>query len=332
VETEEKPIAPPEEVIMTAEQLAAKFGVTLKPQAKNVPAEKKEKKSEKQPSETKEEDQDTEAADEGPENEEDADEEVAEKPGEEPLAEETPPETPKAAEKPAERTHTQAELEAILAHAKAQVKAATEKQLRESPEMKAFTELQAVTGKTPQVLLDEMRAAKVAETASNYGISEEEAKRIVTIEEEHRQLKASMAALQAEQERQNRLATYQASKVKLLSNPLAKRLEQEVDAFTQEGALVGFEEGLRFIIGHKYLSGELKDEMARVTEQRVVADVAKRQAGAVEAPGQGALSSPEGNLSNWDRHFVKAFERYGVTAKGVAKQKTYLKKQGVLKK
>ena len=120
--------------------------------------------------------------------------------------------------------------------------------------------------------------------AEELGCSVEEAKMIiqpkldlatVTAEKEQEtsqknEVLAAMQQLQYTQDKSNYLR-----KPKLA--PIVKACETEIDAFTKNGSILSFEDGMKYVLGQKLASGELIDNMTAGAEQKALRNNAQKK-------------------------------------------------------
>ena len=175
--------------------------------------------------------------------------------------------------------------------------------LARATKAKTVQEYEALEGKPLEEIVAERRKAKVAEYADQTGMSEAEAKRIVENEEKVRLLEARVAANEAEQARLGQLTTYQQEKQEHIARPLVRRHEAEIDTFARQ-ANCNFVTAMIAVLGQKAADGTLGEEIKRSTQQRVLADVGKRQAVAAESGSAQAAPAAERPLSAAEKQYA----------------------------
>jgi hypothetical protein len=273
----------------------------------NLPSAKKEEDSGK--GDATEED----AEDEPAEEPEAATEEPAKEPAEEPAGEPAPvdpDDVPK---------FTQKQLAAIMAHEK-----------RISREAQAtLKELETVAGMPIDKLRESYRTQQAQKLVDDHGMSEAEATAIVADREKARQLEARMASQEAELASIRRQQVYAEQRAKYANHPNVKRYEAEIDQFARQSA--GWDYGLAVVavLGQKARDGLLQQEVADITRQQTIANVAKGNV-RVEPSRQAAPNSPATSLSAETRRMVAEMKGIvpGLTERGVAKQAEQMKRQG----
>ena len=219
-----------------------------------------------------------------PEDDEDGD------PQEEPEPEPEPDPKPEPKpDQPAQKMLTEAEVNAIVAD-----------RLARDRRVKEVREAEALMGKPLAEVLVDLRKQKIETLADTTGMTEQEATRIVEAEEKLRIMEGEQAQLKEEQTRLARVGAYQQAKAKYTNEPLAKRYEREVEAFSQQGSNIDYEPALFYILGKQLVEGDLRDFLRTNTEQQTVANVAKRSKTRVEGGGQ-APRAPESRLSGVER-------------------------------
>lgn len=203
-----------------------------------------------------------------------------------------PDEVKKPSDQPAEKVLTEAQVNAIVAE-----------RLARDRKTKLVQEIEALEGKSLEDVLAERRKAKIETVADQYGMTEDEAKEHVEAQEERRRLKAEMEQVKVEWETIKRQSAYQQSKAKYANDPLAKRYEREVEAFSQQGADIDYEPALYYILGQKLAQGDLRDFLKTSVEQQTIGNIAKRAKTKVEGSGQ-SPRAPESRLSGVERTFA----------------------------
>src|SRR5690606_8371083 len=83
---------------------------------------------------------------------------------------------------------------------------------------------------------------------------------------------------------------YNQAKAKYANNPLIKKYEKEIDAFSGNGMIADFEVAMNYILGQKVIDGEILNDIKAAVEQKTLANVAKRSKVAPEKGGQGGVS------------------------------------------
>ncbi len=276
-------------------------------QAFNLPAVKQEEGAADEPAD--------EAADEEPETEpetepaEEADTGATEEP-----VKESPPVDPDDVPK-----FTQKQVNAFMAQEK-----------RISREAQAvIKELEAVSGMPVVKLREAYRAQQIQQLADDHGMTEAEATVIVADREKARQLEAKVAQLEAEQVQIKRQQTYAEQKAKHTNNPNVKRYEAEIDQFARQSAGWDYDLAVVAVLGQKARDGLLQQEVANITRQQTIANVAKGNV-RVEPSRQAAPTAPAASLSAEQRRIIAEMKGIvpGLTERGVAKQAELMKRQG----
>ena len=120
----------------------------------------------------------------------------------------------------------------------------------------------------------------------NLGFDEAEAKKLAVKEVKREQriarLEQQNAQLAQQVEVTGKSTGYDRQKQAVLSGnpqlvPYANMYAAEIDAFSQNGAVVDFETAMNFIIGQKFASGELLKKVKTTAEQKTLANVNGRK-------------------------------------------------------
>ena len=212
------------------------------------------------------------------EGEEGQEEEAATETASEEKQEETPPaQAETQPEQPPQRLFTQADVDRIV-----QERLARDRKIRQ------LRELEQLAGMDLEGILAHVKENQVKAIAEEKGISEEDARHIVENQERLRRLEEEMQAERAYREHLARTMAYQQAKMRYMNNPLVKKYEAEIDAFSQHGLLVDFEPAMNYIIGQHALMGDLLKDVKATTQQQVLAEIAKRGKVAPEAQANAA--------------------------------------------
>jgi len=137
----------------------------------------------------------------------------------------------------------------------------------------------------------------IAAKADELGISEEEARAIVAKDQELAGLKAERTVEQqqkADIDAAMQQVKYLQDKQAYMSKPkLARVLKDcmaEIDAFTQNGTLLPFEDGVKYVLGNKLVSGELLNKVQEGAEKKAIANQQRQPKAAPQAKGNGSKS------------------------------------------
>lgn len=247
-----------------------------------------------------------------PEDEEDPEEDPEAEPAEEPDEDaEADPETPDTpgAETPEPEPEIPEEDRPKFSQRDLEQKIA--ERLARDRKAKTLRDLEALTGKTAEQLLEEQRSAKVGEVAYEHGWDEATAKKYVEEQEELQRLRAERQQTQEERERLERMNAYTTAKNAWQANPkisdkkraLAKKYTADIDAFSDFGKGVAYEVAVDFIIGQKV--DELLAENGQATEQKVLRNVEKRER-VKPAKAKGGAASAEPEMTKHERLFSAA--------------------------
>ncbi|GAB7387359.1 hypothetical protein BSNK01_11950 [Bacillaceae bacterium] len=187
----------------------------------------------------------------------------------------------------------------------------------------AVRRLEQETGMDIDEIVEYVRKNKIQAYAEEHGLTEEEARDIIEKEERLRELEERTRYYEQQQQEQQRMWAYQQQKQRFLHDPLVRKYEKEIDAFSQYGRLVDFEPAMNFILGEKLRSGELLQEIRRGAEQKTLASVQKRSKVTPQSASvSGKSAIPE--LTAQEKRLAKAL---GISPKEYAMQKKALKKR-----
>jgi len=192
------------------------------------------------------------------------------------------PDTKPDTEKPAEKMYTKAELQAeidrVLADRLARERAKLDAD-KQAEKRQAQAEAEAKT------YWSEMQADQ-EKYFVNLGFDEAEAKKLAIKEVKREQriarLEQQNAHLAQQVEVTGKSTGYERQKQAVLNGnpqlvPYANMYAADIDAFSQNGAVVDFETAMNFIIGQKFASGELLKKVKTTAEQKTLANVNGRK-------------------------------------------------------
>jgi len=185
-------------------------------------------------------------------------------------------------QKPAEKMYTKAELQAeidrVLADRLARERAKLDAD-KQAEKRQAQAEAEAKT------YWSEMQADQ-EKYFVNLGFDEAEAKKLAIKEVKREQriarLEQQNAHLAQQVEVTGKSTGYERQKQAVLNGnpqlvPYANMYAADIDAFSQNGAVVDFETAMNFIIGQKFASGELLKKVKTTAEQKTLANVNGRK-------------------------------------------------------
>lgn len=186
------------------------------------------------------------------------------------------------------------------------------------------TKLEHLTGmsleQVTQTVIDNM----VNQKAEELGISEEEARTIVTEKLENAGMKAERATEKQQQAEINtamQQVNYLRDKTGFMAKPklarILKNYEAEIDQFTQNGKVLTFEDGMKYVLGTKLATGELLNKVQAGAEQKAVRSMDKKRKAAPQSKSAGAKSETV-SLTKEERQIAA---NLGISAKEYAAEK-----------
>lgn len=261
------------------------------------------------------------AADEEDDAEDEADDEDEEGEAPEKPAPKAKGEEEKA--KPPKGELTQAKVDSIvterLAQQERQFQARLAKELEPLSALKA--EIEALSGQPIDKFLPDLRKASIAAMAEKGNMTVEEAKAKIAADMEVKKAKEELAKERAEHALEKQRDAYAREKEKFSSHqfaPLAKEFASEVDAIAKDGTEAPYDVALAYVIGQKFLSGDLVKRIRTAVRAEVLAERARQPK---TSPSTGSQSGGgETVLPGQVRRFAKAFERFGITEEEVTKE------------
>lgn len=171
-----------------------------------------------------------------------------------------------------------------------------------------------------KTVIDNMVEAKSEEL----GIGKEEARAIITDKLENVGLKAERAAEKQQQEEVNaamQQVNYLKDKTNYMAKPklnrILKQYESEIDAFTQNGKILSFEDGMKYVLGSKLATGELLQKVQAGAEQKAVRSANKKSKAAPQSKSTGA--KPDTVALTKEEKIIAA--NLGISAKEYAAEK-----------
>ena len=165
--------------------------------------------------------------------------------------------------------------------------------------------LEKATGMSLKEITNYVLEQEVSKMVEETGIPENEARKIVDDRQRVGYLEEQLQQLQQQQQISQQIMSYNQEKTKFIKSPVVKKYEAEIDAFTQGGKVLGFEAGMKYVLGEKMLSGEITESIRTSTQAKTLANVNKRSQAAPIAGAQagGTVSQVPKEL----RGLAKAF-------------------------
>jgi len=154
----------------------------------------------------------------------------------------------------------------------------------------AVRELEQITGMGIDDIIAYTRNNKIEARAEELGISTDEARAMLEKEERLAKIEQELAEERRQREFITKTIAYNQAKAKYANNPLIKKYEKEIDAFSGNGMIADFEVAMNYILGQKVIDGEILNDIKAAAEQKTLANVAKRSKVAPEKGGQGGVS------------------------------------------
>ncbi len=145
--------------------------------------------------------------------------------------------------------------------------------------------LEKMTGMSLKDIAKYVRDQHVNKMVEETGMTEEEAARVVDDRQRVALLEEKVHQMEEQQKIAQQMLSYNNEKAKYIKNPLVKKYMAEIDAFAQGGQLTGFETAMKYVLGEKFMSGEITESIKSSTQQKTLADMNKR---AKAAPVTGA--------------------------------------------
>ncbi|MFA6911119.1 MAG: hypothetical protein WCQ59_08355 [Candidatus Cloacimonadaceae bacterium] len=159
--------------------------------------------------------------------------------------------------------------------------------------------LEQLTGMTIEGVTAQVIQNMVEAKAEELGISEEEARSIISDKIENAGIKAQQAnktqeeaeisaAMQQVKYSQDKLAYAKKPK---LARVLTKDILKEIDVFTQSGKVLTFEDGMKYVLGEKLATGELLQKAQAGAEKKALKNIQQRGKAAPQSRKTGAAKS-----------------------------------------
>lgn len=223
-------------------------------------------------------------------------------------------ETPPKPDKPDKRAKIPPELQAEVDRI---VKARLAKD-REVNSRAVDEALVAHTGKTLQEITQDNIAQRAEALQVERGLDPDTARQVAELEAKDRQREQEHKNQKAAAERERNVAAYQAAKTKGATNPFARLYASDIDAFSEEGASLSYEDSVRYVLGDKLLSGDLLGTIKKAVERSVVKKVAADQAKPPVRGGGGA--KPATDLPQLTAAQKRVADNMGVSHERYAKR------------
>lgn len=190
--------------------------------------------------------------------------------------------------------------------------------------------LEQVTGMSIEDITKTVIKNMVEDKAEELGISVEEAQKIIDKDIENAGYKAekeSTAQQQQEISTAQQQVKYLEDRMSFTKKPklarfLTKEVLEEIDNFTQKGTLLSFEDGMDYILGKRFRTGDIAKKLQDGAEQKANRNIAKKSK-AVPQTKAGAKS--ESIALTKDEKEIAAF--LGLSEKEYAEEKMAMAKE-----
>ena len=117
---------------------------------------------------------------------------------------------------------------------------------------------------------------------------------------------------------------YIQDKEKFANDPLIRKYEAEIDAFSQYGRECSFETAVNYVLGQKVRSGELINAIKSGAVSKTLADLKKQDKVKVEQGSYGGKSAAEEGLDPFTKNMAA---RFGIPAKEVKAEKAKIARE-----
>lgn len=182
--------------------------------------------------------------------------------------------------------------------------------------------LEQIAGMPLEQITQQVVQNMIEAKADELGISEEESRSIVNTQIENAGIKAQRANEQSE----NQDITNAMQQVKYLqdknewakkpkqSRVLTKEIVAEIDAFTQNGRVLSFEDGMKYVLGEKLASGELIQNVQAGAEKKAQKNIQQRGKASPQNRKSGS-TKPDDLAGAITRQQMKLASAFGLTDK-----------------
>ena len=196
--------------------------------------------------------------------------------------------------------------------------------LKRDRKAQQVTHLEQLTGMPLEQITQQIVRNMAESKAEELGISVEEAQELLKDKIENAGIKANQATQKQQDEEYNaamQRVRYLEDKTNHMKKPklarvLTKEIIDEVDNFTQNGSILTFEDGLKYVLGAKLANGELINKLQAGAEKKAQASVQKKVA-APQSKQTGSVKS-EGTLTRDEKIFAA---NLGISEKEYAAEK-----------
>ncbi len=269
---------------------------------------------EEEESDESDEDDESGEDEESDEEEEDEEPEKEEEPSKEPRYKQTPKEKPG-------KTFTEEDVNRIVQDRLARKERQFQEQYKQVSDK--LGQLESITGMDADKIITHVQQAQVKARADEWGISEEEANRILENEQKNQVMEQRLKTMEEENQQTKNMAQYDRDKQKFMSNPMVKQYESQIDAFAKNGAALNFEPAMKYVLGEAILEGKI--DVNKDLEQKVLASRKKKGKTKPEVPGSGG--GAETQSSTLTKEEKQLARNLGLPLKEYAASKKRLEKQ-----
>lgn len=242
------------------------------------------------------------------EQEEDAEDTEQE---EEPEQPEGPP------SEPAGKFYTQQELDALIGS-----RVQREQAKYANLDLNSIKQLEKAAGMPVNDILEHVKGNRVQSLVDN-GVDEDIARKQVEQDLHFEELQERVQRSEGYIQNMTRSVNYERQKNAIInSNPYYKKYEAEIDAFAANGENLDFENAAIYILGKKFAEGELREDIVKGTENKLLASSKRRS----KTPESGSVpgGKAKGQLTSYERSAAQAF---GISEKEWLKSKQQLEKR-----
>jgi len=261
--------------------------------------------------------------DEDEETEEETDDESEEdEEDEEPEEEEKVPKYKQPPKEKPSKTFTEEDVNRIVQDRLARKEKQFQEQYRQVSDK--LGQLENITGMDADKIITHVQQAQVKARADEWGISEEEANRILENEQKANVMEKRVKTMEQKDQQREQMVQYDRDKQKFMSNPMVKQYEEQIDAFSKNGAALNFEPAMKYVLGEAIYEGKI--DVNKDLEQKVMASRKKKGKTKPEVPGSGGGAETQSStLSKEEKELARnlglSLKEYAASKKRLDKQK-----------
>lgn len=192
--------------------------------------------------------------------------------------------------------------------------------LKRDPTRKKVANLEHITGMSIDAVTEQVINNMVESKAEELGITEDEARKIINNQIQlagNEAQKNTDLQQKADIDEAMRQVKYSEDKLSCAKKPklarvLTKDILKDIDAFTQNGKVLTFEDGMKYVLGEKFATGELLQKVQAGAEKKAQKNIQQR---GKATPQNKTTGSAKSETSILTKEQIAVARNLGITSK-----------------